>query len=347
MEDVLIARILVLLLALSVPTNVKAAEYVVRPGDTLSQIAARHHVSLRNLADVNGISDPYRLQVGTILSLPAQTSGLASGPASSFSYPVTPGSYRVRWGDTLLGLSSRFHLSISVIRSLNPSLGRYLIAGQMLNVCSSCIAGVGTAETFSGPGAGGRGGWLYTVRPGDTLSGIAIYHGVSQEALLASNHIPNPHLLVVGTQLTIPSVARTRYVPAVGDAMGVRSLIVSYSQQYGVDPSLALAVGARESAYNQNAISRTGAIGVMQVEPYTAREISRLLGRPINLYSLEDNVQAGVFWLSHLLTFYGWNERLAVAAYYQGTQGVAKHGFYRDTLQYVNDVLALKVRVRG
>jgi soluble lytic murein transglycosylase-like protein len=127
----------------------------------------------------------------------------------------------------------------------------------------------------------------------------------------------------------------------------VRSLIVSDASWYGIEASLALAVAYEESGFNQAAVSRTGAIGVMQIEPYTGAHISRLLGRTINLYYLNDNVQAGVYWLSVLVRYYGGDERLAVAAYYEGARALARRGMYRDTVQYVANVMALKYRFGG
>jgi soluble lytic murein transglycosylase-like protein len=94
-------------------------------------------------------------------------------------------------------------------------------------------------------------------------------------------------------------------------------------------------------------ISQTGAIGVMQVEPYTGHRISQLLGRTFNLYNIDDNIHGGVYWLTHLLNFYGWNVQLAVAAYYQGTRSLAAYGAFSDTQQYVQDVLSLQSQFGG
>ena len=86
---------------------------------------------------------------------------------------------------------------------------------------------------------------------------------------------------------------------------------------------------------------------MMQVEPFTARHISRVLGRQLNIWNVTDNVYAGVYWLYVLLRYYGGNERLAVAAYYEGTRAMARYGMYADTRQYVANVMALKLRVGG
>jgi membrane-bound lytic murein transglycosylase D len=51
---------------------------------------------------------------------------------------------------------------------------------------------------------GPAGGRRYRVRPGETLSGIALRYGVSTEALLAANRLRDPNLVVAGTTLAIP-----------------------------------------------------------------------------------------------------------------------------------------------
>jgi soluble lytic murein transglycosylase-like protein len=135
---------------------------------------------------------------------------------------------------------------------------------------------------------------------------------------------------------------------AAGDTSSqARALITAYAQQYGLDSSLPLAIGAQESGFQQTAVSGAGAIGVMQVLPNTAQQISALLGRPVNLYSLDDNIHAGVFWLAHLVAQYRGNEQLAAAAYYQGSTSLASHGLYQDTVRYVSNAMRLKSRYGG
>jgi LysM repeat protein len=326
----LLRRTIVLLLALSLALPANAASYVVRPGDTLSAIAGRYHVSVGALARVNGIANVNLVQAGRVLLIPVR-------PRTFY--------YRVRWGDTLIGIGSRYHLSLAAIRALNPRLGAYLLAGQWLKLCGPCSwdnppppqpatdYAAGTVSSY---------GTLYIVRPGDTLTGIAARFGVSAGALLAANRIPNPDRIVIGWRLRIPAGGVGAY-----DPWQARSLIANYAQSYGVEPALALAIGWQESGFNQSLVSRTGAVGVMQVEPYTAERITALTGRRFNLYAVDDNVHAGIFWLAHLLAHYGGNERLATAAYYEGTKAVARYGFFQDTIQYVNNVMALKSSFGG
>jgi soluble lytic murein transglycosylase-like protein len=186
---------------------------------------------------------------------------------------------------------------------------------------------------------------LYTVVPGDSLSAIAARYGVSASAIIAVNGITNPDLVVIGARLRIPAASAPSGLP--NDRRAVQQLISSYAQMYSIPPAFALAIAWEESGFNQNMVSQTGALGVMQVEPDTGVTVADLLGRPFNLHIVRDNVQAGVYWLARLDASYSGDQRLAAAAYYQGAGSVSRDGLYRDTLQYVSNVMALEARFGG
>lgn len=316
---------LVAVTALAFPVEIHAASYVVRHGDTLGGIAARYGTSVSALIRMNGIRNPNFVRIGTQLQIPSRAPSVVW--------------YRVRPGDTLSSLGVRFGMSEGTLRSLNPSLGTYPLAGQLLRVCGNCGR---TASTPAPSTTAGSSQGYYVVRPGDSLSGIAARFGVTTPALAAANGITNADLVRIGARLVIPAGATMAYA-----APSVRGLIVQYANQNGIASSLALAVGWQESGFNQSVISATGAVGVMQVEPYTGVIINRLLGRALNLYSVQDNVQAGVFWLAHLSRYYAGNAQLAVAAYYQGTRSLQQHGLFDETVHYVNNVFALQPQFGG
>jgi LysM repeat protein len=338
-----IRRLLLLVLLLAIPAQVSADSYTVQPGDTLTGIAHSHNISIGVLARANHITNPNVIRAGTVLLIPAPVRRVS---ARYFWY-------RVQWGDTLIGLAGKYGLYVSTIRSINPSLGTYPLAGQWLRLCGPCTSYTVT-EPVSRPGlsdsVGGSGAGFYVVRAGDSLSTIAARYGTSISGLLSANRVLNPDRILIGTRLTIPQGTQAA-TPAVGSTAAapwsVRGLITSWAAYYGVDGALALAIGWQESGFNENALSATGAIGVMQVEPYTGARIGQLLGRQINLYLTSDNVQAGVYWLWNLLRYYGGNESLAIAAYYQGTRSIARFGLYADTRQYVADVQSLQVQFGG
>lgn len=96
----------------------------------------------------------------------------------------------------------------------------------------------------------------------------------------------------------------------------VASLIQSMAAQYGIPPSLALAVAQAESSLNQNAISPTGAIGLFQLEPATAKDLG------VDPTNPTQNIQGGLEYLQHLYNQYGnWTE--ALEAYNWGPGNVS------------------------
>jgi LysM repeat protein len=322
--------LLIVLFITLLPIPAQAAGYVVRPGDSLGTIAVRFHVSLRALAQANGIRNVNLVQVGRVLVIPT---------------PMRRLSYRVQWGDSLLGIAARYGITIGTIRSLNPALGAYPLAGQILRLCSPCG---GTSTSVVPTSALGRGGATtasgYTVQPGDSLSAIALRYGTTTYSLMTANRLTDPNLIRIGMRLTVTGSGSVARSTGIYDPYQAKALIVTYARLYGVDPSLALAIGWNESGFNENLISSTGAIGVMQVEPYTGTHVSNLLGRRLNLYNVQDNVQAGVYYFSRLLTYYSGNERLATAAYYQGWRSLAARGWFTDTVQYVRTIMALRAQ---
>jgi len=322
-------RALVVVVLLALPIQAQASHYVVRAGDSLVLIAQQYHLSVQTLARINSIRNVNLLQIGRVLFIPQR---------------VHTGIYRVRWGDTLTGIGAQYGESLSSLRAMNPRLGTYPLAGQILRVCTGC-SGYQNPTLYRPSFRTSLPGRSYLVRAGDTLSSISAAHGTTTAALLRANRIANPNQVVSGSWLVIPAALQIQ--PASYGASVARALVVDYARRYGLSSALPLAVAWQESGFNQNLVSSTGAIGVMQVEPYTGRHIASLLGRPFNLSNLDDNVHAGVFWLSQLVAYYNGDERLAAAAYYEGAHNLAVHGWFQDTIQYVNNVMALRPRFTG
>ncbi len=97
-----------------------------------------------------------------------------------------------------------------------------------------------------------------------------------------------------------------------------------YCQKYEVSKSLILAVIKTESNFNQNAVSKKGAIGLMQIMPSTAYFVAEKLEiENVNLYNKEQNIQIGTYYLKYLLNEFK-NERLAICAYNAGEGNVNK-----------------------
>ena len=102
-------------------------------------------------------------------------------------------------------------------------------------------------------------------------------------------------------------------------------IVRGHARNYQLDPALLAAVIYQESKFKADAMSSSGAIGLMQLLPDTAKGIALHTGgskfRVKDLYNPEINVRYGAWYLRHLLDKYG-DERTALAAYNAGQYNV-------------------------
>jgi soluble lytic murein transglycosylase len=114
-------------------------------------------------------------------------------------------------------------------------------------------------------------------------------------------------------------------------------MISRFSREHQLHPALIRAVIKAESDFDPRAVSRAGAIGLMQLMPQTA---VRLDVR--DLYNPEDNIGGGTKYLRQLLDRFRGNLPLALAAYNAGEHVVDRYRTVppiKETRQYVRKVL--------
>ncbi len=243
----------------AIPSAVVASTYVVRPGDSLADIATRHGTTLSALQDANQINGPEAIRVGQLLTIPDRRVSL---PAYTQSATDTE---------------------------------------------------------------------IHMVRPGEGVFEIARRYGVDPTALARLNGIGVNAPLREGVEITVP-----------GRLARMSALLTLTAAEVGVDAGLVSAVAWKESGWRQELTSPTGAVGVMQLEPYAGDWVSRhLAGRRLNIWMAKDNVQAGSLLLHHLLGAHKGDADAALAGYYQGDASVAQHGRFEDTARYVRTIGAL------
>jgi soluble lytic murein transglycosylase-like protein len=115
--------------------------------------------------------------------------------------------------------------------------------------------------------------------------------------------------------------------------------IAMAAARHNVDPNLVRAVVKVESNFNSNAVSRKGAIGLMQLMPATARSL-----KVNNPFDPEQNIDGGVRHLKQLLENYNGDVNLTLAAYNAGSGAVARSAGvprFAETQNYVRRITNL------
>lgn len=114
-------------------------------------------------------------------------------------------------------------------------------------------------------------------------------------------------------------------------------IILSKSAKYSLDPALVRAMITAESNWNPNAISRKGAVGLMQLMPSTAREMN------LDPFSPEENIEGGTRYMRYLLDRFNGRLDIALAAYNAGPTIVERAGgipSIAETRNYVRKILS-------
>jgi N-acetylmuramoyl-L-alanine amidase len=260
------------------------------------------------------------------------------------------------------GLSEDAHVAAgTTIQVPSAEEGAAALSAAGISAQATPPEAAATAEPQSAQAPGPMG--AYTVRPGDTLSGLAEIAGVPAEHIAAMNGLDPAGVLAAGTVIKLPTGSPeppAAATPAPAETLVPEAAphatqdhvdagrIGEIAAAHGVSPSLAVAIAWQESGFDNAVVSPANARGVMQVMPGTWDYVQQnLAGAPLDPGSASDNVRAGVLYLRQLLDDTGGDETTATAAYYQGLGAVRSRGLFEDTRRYVENVQALRSRFGG
>lgn len=237
-----------------------SSRYTVQTGDTLSGIAERLSVSPKDIADVNGFNENYRVQKGQVINVPVTVEKVKYALAGkSIAYTVRP-------GDSLGSVATNFNLSVADLAKANylkPTAN--LIVNQKLVIPQ---AGLGTVNSVTAtreptikrepvkqeipkkdsrltketkaddedkpePKIANRSSRSesqnYQVKSGDSLTNLSAKYGVSKSELAALNNLKGNESLLIGQSIKIPKTTTTYKVKA-GEGL------ISLAGRFGVSP---------------------------------------------------------------------------------------------------------------
>lgn len=355
-------RPLALVGSLVAATLFATSTITVEAGDTLSEIAARHDVTIDELMEWNDLDDPDRIYAGSSL--------IVSAPESAGGSPPAGGRHVVTAGDTLSAIAARFGTSVADLVAANQIRDPdRIFEGQTLT-----LSGPPTTPTTAAP-------QTHTVVAGDTLSTIAATYGVKTGVLAAENGISNPDLIVIGRRLTIPApttpspaapptttttsppppevttttvpettVPSTTTPPATptttapatnvrpADEVLLSPIFAQWADVYDVPQDLLEAIAWKESTWTPGAVGPSGHLGITQLSPETVELVEGgLLGRDMDPLDAHDGIQMAARFLRYLLDRTH-SEREATAAWRQGLHSVQTDGVSATGAAYADAI---------
>ncbi len=123
-----------------------------------------------------------------------------------------------------------------------------------------------------------------------------------------------------------------------------REIIEKLSKKYDIDPLIVLSIIREESRFDPEAISPAGALGLMQLMPFTARRFDSILKLDIkdtyDILDIEKNLHIGIFYLNSLIKEFG-SYAYAIAAYNAGEETVKRwvlNAKYKSVDEFIEDI---------
>jgi N-acetylmuramoyl-L-alanine amidase len=244
-----------------------------------------------------------------------------------------------------------------------------------MRACIRLIIVIASLGLLVVAGAAGFAAKTYVVQPGDSLWAISRANGITVDQLAGANGLNPNNVLPIGTQLVIPgsgggssssglsgssqtvnaSSFCSSFQPSSGpwgvlpqllqdspNRLALQPLFEHWANHYDLSLPLLEAIAWQESGWQQDVVSSTGAIGAGQIEPATGQFIAtELIGEPMNINSVSDNIRMSAAFLAYLADIEGNNRCMTIAAYYEGPVNLGAVGAFPDTQAYVASVEAL------
>lgn len=266
----------------SATASARPAHYIVKRGDTVSEIAARYGMSTAAVLALNGLGWKSLIFPGQALKLGGVT---PSSAVSSTPVGQRPKTYTIKRGDTISAIAARYGLSTASLLALNKLKSTSIIyPGQVIKLSGSSISitpvsQVDPIDPPSTPPVNTPAPVIdnrYTIRSGDTVTSIAARFGVSVDAILAANGLSRSSIIYAGRTLVIPGVVDIQdgrsITPLTSEMAANARIIVQVGRELHVPDRgiiIALAAAMQESSLRNITYGDRDSIGVFQQRPST------------------------------------------------------------------------------
>lgn len=201
--------------------------HVVHSGDSLASIAKAYSVSLTELAQNNGITNPNIIFVGQRLVIPGTAAASDRAAADPNVLPAGSGYYTVQRGEALAQIAKNHGMGLRDILRLNGLTNANLIwVGQKLRVSARVEAL--QPEKQDKPEVAST---IYIVQAEDTLEDIALEHNIGVQDLMLANGLPNSSFVWSGQKLRLTAPTTAKDLIRTAPANGSRWIEVNLSTQ--------------------------------------------------------------------------------------------------------------------
>ncbi|MCU1509757.1 MAG: LysM peptidoglycan-binding protein [Glaciihabitans sp.] len=273
----------------AVQTATAPSTYVVRGGDTVSEIAGRFGLSTASVLAMNGLSWKSVIFPGQHLKLSKSAPVVTKAPAPAVHTAAASSTvkYTIRSGDTISRIANKFGVTTqSVLTANHLKWSSIIYPGQKLLIPTKSAATKPpvtkppvtpppvTAPPASAPPTTSNGS--YTIKSGDTLTSIAKKFSVTVAALQKANGLTSSSIIYAGHKLVIPGLSTASVggetVPLSPAMKTNATTIIRVGQSLGVPEYgivIALAAAAQESGLQNLSGGDRDSVGLFQQRPST------------------------------------------------------------------------------
>jgi hypothetical protein len=274
-------------------------------------------VALAILAGLSAPETAVRAQRQATARQAGHDVAVVSQPLAHTPVQATAHLYRVLQGDSVVTIARRYHDMVWLLRRRNGGLWQ-MAPGALIWVWDWPFdTPTWIVRTFSADRP-----QYYTVRSGDTLSGIAARLGTSIQTLEDENKLGSGDLIYPGQRLVlhhITSHTQRTMVPGISaNALPRGLLLTDVATLVGVDPALVKALAWHESGWTMER-GDSGEIGMMQILPRMARWVQQdLVGYPLDPQVPANNAFLGTLLLAYYLDTFHQDAAKALGMYHSG-----------------------------